>query len=101
MKQLVELGSTVDDLSGDYLRVGGTKINNNFEEAYFELGDGDKFHAAGAWKTHKGSDSGTLNVEFGDAWIVDTSGGLVTVMLPQNPTPLDYGKVIKIKDVIG
>ncbi|URC15362.1 baseplate wedge subunit and tail pin [Paraglaciecola Antarctic GD virus 1] len=102
MKHIIKLGSTVDDLTGDYLRKGGEKINSNFNETYDELGDGEKLYPAGAWRTHSvANDGSTLIAEFGDAIIIDTVGGSCTVVLPQNPTPSDYGKVIKIKDVKG
>lgn len=51
MKQDIKIGQAVDDGSGDYLRKGGQKINDNFDELYYELGDGDVPFAAGAWKT--------------------------------------------------
>jgi hypothetical protein len=40
-KQLINRGSTPNDKSGDTLRVGAEKINNNFSEIYSVLGDGD------------------------------------------------------------
>jgi len=39
--QSLELGSAADDGTGDSLRVGGDKINDNFVELYTSLGDGD------------------------------------------------------------
>ena len=41
MKQNINIGNVVDDGTGDYLRKGGIKINENFDELYYELGDGD------------------------------------------------------------
>ena len=40
-KQILALGTTADDGTGDNLRVGGDKINDNFLELYTALGDGD------------------------------------------------------------
>ena len=40
-KQNLALGTTADDGTGDNLRVGGDKINDNFNELYTALGDGD------------------------------------------------------------
>ena len=40
-KQNLALGTTADDGTGDNLRVGGDKINDNFLELYTALGDGD------------------------------------------------------------
>ena len=34
MKELLNIGNAVDDGTGDYLRKGGDKINNNFDEFY-------------------------------------------------------------------
>ena len=39
--QILELGTAADDGTGDSLRVGGDKINDNFVEIYTALGDGD------------------------------------------------------------
>ena len=39
-KQSIGLGSTANDGSGDSLRVGGDKINDNFDEIYTTFGDG-------------------------------------------------------------
>ncbi|EPJ2512148.1 hypothetical protein ACTGOH_005113, partial [Salmonella enterica subsp. enterica serovar Bareilly] len=38
MKQNIKIGNVVDDGQGDYLRRGGAKINENFDELYYELG---------------------------------------------------------------
>ena len=39
--QKLELGTAADDGTGDSLRVGGDKLNDNFIEVYTALGDGD------------------------------------------------------------
>lgn len=39
-KQTVGIGSTADDGTGDNLRVGMDKVNDNFDEIYTALGDG-------------------------------------------------------------
>ncbi len=44
-KQTVGLGSTANDGSGDNLRVGGDKINDNFTELYNALGTGSAVSA--------------------------------------------------------
>ena len=38
--QALELGTAADDGTGDSLRVGGDKINDNFVEFYTALGTG-------------------------------------------------------------
>ena len=98
-KQSIIIGNAVDDGTGDYMRRGGQKINDNFTELYSELGDGSVPHAAGAWKRY--STVGTpLNVVFGKAYTIDTTGGQITVNLPAGK-PSDYGKVIRLRDVNG
>ena len=39
-KQALGIGTTADDGTGDTIRVGGDKINDNFNEIYTLLGDG-------------------------------------------------------------
>ena len=65
MKQNINIGNVVDDGTGDYLRKGGIKINENFDELYYELGDGDVPYSAGAWKTYNASSGQTLTAEWG------------------------------------
>lgn len=104
--QTITVGNVVDDGSGDYLRKGGLKINSNFSDVYNELGDTVNLHAAGAWKVHRfgivTSDSpGTnLTVSFGQAWAIDTGGGIVNIALPKG-TVADIGKVIRLRDTYG
>lgn len=99
MKQNLIVGQSVDDGSGDYLRKGGLKINNNFDDLYSELGDGSVPFAAGAWKTFKASPTGTtLNAKFGQAFAINTQAARVNVQLPKG-TANDYNKVIKLRDV--
>lgn len=99
MKELLKIGNVVDDGDGDYLRKGGEKINDNFNELYYQLGDGEVPHAAGAWKTHTAS-QGVLKPAMGEAWTVNTTSGAVSVQLPKG-TPSDYNHVIRIRDVWG
>ena len=39
-KQTIGLGAAANDSTGDTLRVGGDKINDNFDEIYSTLGNG-------------------------------------------------------------
>ena len=39
-KQSIGLGAAANDNTGDTLRVGGDKINDNFDEIYNTLGNG-------------------------------------------------------------
>ncbi|QOI66655.1 baseplate wedge subunit and tail pin [Erwinia phage FBB1] len=100
MKQNLKVGNTVDDGTGDYLRHGGLKINNNFDEIYGELGDGSVPFSSGAWKTWKTSDGTVLNLKFGQSYVIETSNGRVQVQLPKG-TPSDYNKTVKLRDVFS
>ena len=42
-KQTVGIGSSANDGTGDTLRVGADKINDNFNEVYAALGNGTMF----------------------------------------------------------
>lgn len=95
MKQELNIGQTVDDGTGDYLNKGGKKIRENFDELYYELGDGKTPHAAGAWKTQSAPD---LNAEFGHAYVINTTASRVAVQLPKG-SMTDYNKVIRLRDV--
>lgn len=100
MKQKLKIGNVVDDGTGDYLREGGVKINDNFDELYFQLGDGDVPHAAGAWKTYKTTEGNTITSIFGRAYALDTAEGRINFKLPKGSIE-DYNKVIRIRDVFG
>lgn len=95
MKQEIAIGNVVDDGTGDYLRRGGQKTNENFTELYNKLGDGEIPHPAGAWKTF--SDT-TLSPEFGESWALNTTNNRITVNLPKGGVA-DYNKVIRLRDV--
>ncbi|UKM62892.1 putative baseplate wedge subunit and tail pin [Aeromonas phage P19] len=99
MKQQIIIGNRVDDGTGDYLRKGGQKTNDNFNELYYNLGDGNIPHAAGAWKPYS-DHTKTLSAIMGQAWVINTTTGRITVNLPSG-TPADYGKVIRVRDVMG
>jgi len=99
-KQTIAIGAAVDDFTGDYLRLGGQKINDNMDDIYSSLGDETSLHPAGAWRVWTFNDGATLNADIGQQYIVDTTDGIVSVVLPA-VTPSDYGKVIKIADVYG
>ena len=100
MKQELKIGAVVDDGSGDYLRQGGQKINNNFNDLYYQLGDGDNPHAAGAWKTFKTSDSANIKSLLGHAYALDTTAGRMTVELPKGRVQ-DYNAAIRFRDVFN
>lgn len=94
-KQLINLGAAVDDSTGDYLRQGGSKINENFNEAFDQLGDGAALHPAGAWKTWGVANGQTLTPDFGKQYNLNTLGGSLAITLPKG-SPAEYGRVIKL-----
>ncbi|QDH49023.1 baseplate protein [Pantoea phage Phynn] len=95
MKQIIGIGNVVDDGTGDYLRRGGQKTNENFKELYDKLGDGETPHPAGAWKVFSGV---SLSPAFGESWALNTTNNRITVNLPKGNVS-DYGKVIRLRDV--
>ncbi|UYD59313.1 baseplate wedge protein [Aeromonas phage avDM6] len=99
MKQKIIIGNRVDDGTGDYLRKGGQKTNDNFNELYYNLGDGNIPHAAGAWKQYS-DHTKPLKCVMGQAWVVNTTTGRITVELPLGSVA-DYGSVIRLRDVNG
>lgn len=98
MKELLNIGNSVDDGTGDYMRAGGEKINNNLNEIYGELGDGSVPYPAGAWKTINSAQTQVLEAQFGKSYVINTSASKVKVNLPKGGTT-SYGKSIKIRDV--
>ncbi|AHY25414.1 baseplate wedge subunit and tail pin [Serratia phage PS2] len=94
--QPLVVGNTVDDGTGDYLRKGGEKLNNNMDSLFTQLGDGNIPHSAGAWKTH--STGALVLTEFGQSIAVNTQSGRIKVTLPKG-TSKDYNKVVRLRDV--
>ena len=120
-KKTINLGGSTDDFTGDYLRKGGQKINSNFDEIFDELGDTEKLHPAGAWKSwsfisgvcdnpaytdeeactlNAGTWDNTLYIQTGEQYNIDTTAGSFNVYLPGMGIE-DYGRVIKIRDIYG
>lgn len=99
MKELINIGNSVDDGTGDHLRLAGRKINNNTQEIYTKLGDGESIFSAGSWQRYSDTNN-ALELKFGDAYTINTTENSVTVILPKG-TVSDYGKVIKLRDVNG
>ncbi|ALY07240.1 baseplate wedge subunit and tail pin [Vibrio phage vB_VmeM-32] len=99
MKELINIGNSVDDGTGDHLRLAGRKINNNTQEIYTKLGDGESIFSAGSWQRYSDTNN-ALELKFGDAYTINTTENSVTVILPKG-TVQDYGKVIKLRDVNG
>ncbi|ADG60067.1 baseplate wedge subunit [Acinetobacter phage Acj9] len=100
MKEILNIGEVVDDGTGDYLRAGGEKIKNNFDDTYNELGDGNRLFPAGAWDTIESSKGNVLDAAFGKSYAIDTTGGNIHVKLPKGSVA-DYNKPVKIRDTFG
>ena len=90
--QTLDLGTSADDGTGDSLRAGGDKINDNFSEIYTLLGTGTALttglsatasvvtlsSAVGTFTTltppsPDGASLGTASVEFSDIYLYDSS----------------------------
>lgn len=100
MKQVLKIGDVVDDGKGDYLREGGEKIRDNFDDTYTELGDGNVLYPAGAWQDVSSVDANILDAKFGKAYALNTTSAAMTVKLPKG-SPSQYNRAIKLRDVHG
>lgn len=102
MKNLLDPGTVVDSGTGDYLRRGALKINGMFDSVYDNYGDGEELTPATAgWITHsRATDGDTLEAEWGKQYNIITSGGPVTVILPEGASDR-YGSGIAFRDIRG
>lgn len=117
-KQSIGLGTTANDGTGDNLRVGGDKVNDNFDEIYTALGDGSALQitTAGAssnqvlqWSTTNSRFEPTASAAAGDISvdttpqlggnldvnghdIVSTSSGDINI-IPQGTGRLKFGSL--------
>ncbi len=81
-KQLVNIGSTANDASGDTLRVGATKINDNFNEIYTGFGDGTTLNTTislGGLTLSLGDTDATPAFDLSDATNYPTSSLIGTI----------------------
>lgn len=117
-KQSIGLGTTANDGTGDNLRIGGDKVNDNFDEIYTALGDGSALQitTAGAssnqvlqWSTTNSRFEPTASAAAGDISvdttpqlggnldvnghdIVSTSSGDINI-IPQGTGRLKFGSL--------
>lgn len=102
MKQDINLGTAVDSGTGDYLRRGGRKINENFAEIYNQLGDGVSIEPANLGINYftAGVDGNVFDAKIGQIYAIDAGSEPVTVNLP-NVTSSDIGKGVIFIDPFG
>ena len=70
-KQTVGVGSSANDGTGDTLRTGAGKINDNFNEIYAEFGDGTNLSS--------GNTAGDILVADGTKFANVTTSGDITI----------------------
>jgi hypothetical protein len=81
-KQLVNIGTTANDASGDTLRVGAIKINDNFNEIYTGFGDGTTLNTTislGGLTLSLGDTDATPAFDLSDATNYPTSSLIGTI----------------------
>ena len=81
-KQLVGIGTAANDASGDTLRVGATKINDNFNEIYTGFGDGTTLNTTislGGLTLSLGDTDATPAFDLSDATNYPTSSLIGTI----------------------
>lgn len=102
MKQTINLGTAVDTGTGDYLRLGGQKINENFDEVYRKLGDGQTIQPSNLGIIYHDTsvDGSILNAELGQIYAINTAGTECTVNMPIM-NERDVGKSITFIDPFG
>ena len=72
-KQTVGIGSSANDGTGDTLRAGADKINDNFNEIYAEFGDGTNLS--------NGNTAGDILVADGTKFANRTTSGDITTLI--------------------
>lgn len=82
-RQIVSLGATANDGTGDTLRTGGQKINDNFAELYTLLGD---------------SSGVTSYLSFTDSGLDFNGASFVTTLTAANPSA---NRIITLPDAAG
>ncbi len=89
-KQTLDTGTNANDGTGDTLRSGGQKINDNFNELYSTLG-GDFISTNGvnvAYATQEMNGNGTVNVS--DTLILFNSTGTIAATLNDGTSTGEY-----------
>lgn len=89
-KQLINRGVVANDGTGDNLRVGAGKINDNFDEVYAAIGDGSSLYSN---ITFIDDSSTTTNISLGDSFTI-SGGSNMTSTITGSSISLDLNSTI-------
>ena len=96
-KQLVNIGSAANDASGDELRVGAIKINDNFNEIYTGFGNGTTLNTTislGGLTLSLGDTDATPAFDLSDATNYPTSSLVGTITNTQLAGSITNAKLV-------
>ena len=100
-KQTLDIGTNANDGTGDTLRSGGQKINDNFSELYLTLG-GNSIASNGinaAYATHEMNGNGTVNDS--DTLILFNSTGTIAATLSDGTSTGEYKIFLNINSAVA
>ena len=89
-KQLINRGVVANDGTGDNLRVGAGKINDNFDEVYAAIGDGTSLYSN---ITFIDDSSTTTNISLGDSFTI-SGGSNLTSTITGSSVSIDLNSTI-------
>jgi len=89
-KQLINRGVVANDGTGDNLRVGAGKINDNFDEVYAAIGDGTSLYSN---ITFIDDSSTTTNISLGDSFTI-SGGSNMTSTIAGSSVSIDLNSTI-------
>ena len=89
-KQLINRGVVANDGTGDNLRVGAGKINDNFDEVYAAIGDGSSLYSN---ITFIDDSSTTTNISLGDSFTI-SGGSNLTSTITGSSVSIDLNSTI-------
>lgn len=89
-KQLINRGVVANDGTGDNLRVGAGKINDNFDEVYAAIGDGSSLYSN---ITFIDDSSTTTNISLGDSFTI-SGGSNMTSTITGSSVSIDLNSTI-------
>jgi hypothetical protein len=89
-KQLINRGTVANDGTGDNLRVGAGKINDNFDEVYAAIGDGTSLYSN---ITFIDDSSTTTNISLGDSFTI-SGGSNLTSTITGSSVSIDLNSTI-------